>query len=99
MRRLAFALALIALVACRRGDKEQAPERPSGDFPNERPLRLAVIGDFGTDSPDEARVAAMVKSWTPDYVLTTGDNNYPNGAASTIDVNVGAPSKLRASGA
>ncbi|MBC8163417.1 MAG: metallophosphoesterase [Roseiflexaceae bacterium] len=51
--------------------------------------RLAVISDYGTASPNEARVAELVKSWQPDYVLTTGDNNYPAGEASTIDANIG----------
>src|SRR5258707_12763038 len=31
----------------------------------------------------------MVKSWKPDFVVTMGDNNYPNGEASTIDANIG----------
>jgi tartrate-resistant acid phosphatase type 5 len=86
VRRLTFAFSLVVLTACRRGDKGNLP---SAAVHEERPVRLAVIGDFGTDSPDEARVAAMVKGWTPDYLLTTGDNNYPNGEASTIDANVG----------
>ena len=30
-------------------------------------------------------VANMVRSWAPDCVITTGDNNYSVGAASTID--------------
>jgi hypothetical protein len=52
-------------------------------------IRLAVIGDFGADVPDEAKVAALVKSWAPDHVLTVGDDNYPSGSAATIDANVG----------
>ena len=34
-------------------------------------------------------VANMVRSWAPDCVITTGDNNYSVGAASTIDAHVG----------
>ena len=34
-------------------------------------------------------VANMVRSWGPDCVITTGDNNYSVGAASTIDAHVG----------
>lgn len=50
---------------------------------------FAVIGDFGYAGQPEADVAALVNSWNVDYVLTTGDNNYPDGAASTIDANIG----------
>jgi hypothetical protein len=34
-------------------------------------------------------VADLVKSWNPGFIITTGDNNYPSGAASTIDDNIG----------
>jgi len=50
---------------------------------------FAVIGDFGLDGTDEGRVAALVKSWNPDFILTVGDNNYPTGAQATIDANIG----------
>jgi tartrate-resistant acid phosphatase type 5 len=52
-------------------------------------VRFAVIGDYGLDSEPEADVARMVKSWEPDLVLTTGDNNHDYGEASTIDRNIG----------
>jgi hypothetical protein len=52
-------------------------------------FRFAVIGDYGDGSTNEARVAALVANWNPDFVITTGDNNYPNGAASTIDDHIG----------
>lgn len=52
-------------------------------------LRFAVIGDYGTGGQAEADVAALVKSWNPEFIITTGDNNYPDGEASTIDQNIG----------
>jgi len=52
-------------------------------------IRFAVIGDYGLDGPAEAEVAALVRGWAPDFVITLGDNNYPAGAAATIDANVG----------
>lgn len=52
-------------------------------------LRFAVIGDYGFADDPEAEVAAMVRSWKPDLVITVGDNNYPLGEASTIDENIG----------
>ena len=52
-------------------------------------VRFAVIGDFGVNSQSEQDVADLVASWNPEFVLALGDNNYPVGAASTIDVNIG----------
>jgi hypothetical protein len=52
-------------------------------------LRFAVIGDYGLAGDAEAAVAALVKGWSPDIIITTGDNNYPDGEAATIDDNVG----------
>jgi tartrate-resistant acid phosphatase type 5 len=51
--------------------------------------RFAVIGDFGLAGPGEAAVAALVGRFKPDFIITVGDNNYPDGAAETIDVNIG----------
>lgn len=57
--------------------------------PGATPTRFAVIGDYGMAGPNEAAVAKLVKSWHPEFILTTGDNNYPSGGADTIDANVG----------
>ena len=62
---------------------------PPGTPVNYNPNSFAIIGDFGISGPDEAAVANMVKSWNPEYIITTGDNNYYDGAASTIDANIG----------
>ena len=53
------------------------------------PATLAVIGDYGTNEPGADTVAALVASWKPDLIATTGDNNYPDGGADTIDANIG----------
>ncbi len=52
-------------------------------------VRFAVIGDYGQAGQAEADVAAMVERWDVDFIVTVGDNNYPDGAAGTIDQNVG----------
>jgi hypothetical protein len=52
-------------------------------------VRFAVIGDYGGGGAPEADVASLVASWQPDLVITVGDNNYPDGAAETIDANIG----------
>ena len=51
--------------------------------------RFVVIGDYGTAGPDEAKLANLARGLKPDFIITTGDNNYPLGAAETIDENVG----------
>ncbi|MBN2149562.1 MAG: metallophosphoesterase [Anaerolineales bacterium] len=50
---------------------------------------FAVIGDYGSDTESEERVADLVLSWDVDFVITTGDNNYPEGAAENIDNAIG----------
>ena len=52
-------------------------------------VKVAVIGDYGLAGQAEADVAALILGWNPDFIITTGDNNYPDGEASTIDVNIG----------
>ncbi|MBX3734083.1 MAG: metallophosphoesterase [Verrucomicrobiae bacterium] len=56
-------------------------------------IRFAVIGDFGQTFADQTfpldHVAAMIRSWNPDFVVSVGDNNYQLGLAATADVNIG----------
>ena len=52
-------------------------------------VSFVALGDFGDDSEFEAAVARSVQAAAPDLVITLGDNNYPNGAAGTIDANIG----------
>ena len=66
-------LALSVALGCQRGES----------------VRLAVVGDFGTNAQAEAQVAALVRGFQPDLVATVGDNNYPDGGADTIDRNIG----------
>jgi len=49
---------------------------------------FAVIGDYGKAGIAEEGVATMVKSWNPDFILTTGDNNYQKGELATIQENI-----------
>ncbi len=52
-------------------------------------ILFAVIGDYGDGSQAEQDVANLVKNRNPSFIITTGDNNYPSGAANTIDANIG----------
>lgn len=65
--------------------------KPTLPFRGRPFIRFAAIGDYG-DSENETAVRAvadMVKSWEPDFVITVGDNNYPEGELATIDDNIG----------
>jgi tartrate-resistant acid phosphatase type 5 len=52
-------------------------------------IMFAAIGDFGSNDVNEQDVAYLVKSWNPDFIITLGDNNYPDGEAATIDAAIG----------
>ena len=52
-------------------------------------VTFAAIGDYGSNDANEQDVALLVKSWNPDFIITLGDNNYPDGEASTIDGAIG----------
>ncbi|HEX9615981.1 MAG TPA: metallophosphoesterase [Anaerolineales bacterium] len=81
------------------GPGDPTPTAPSATptsflpLPSDTPVavgvRFAVIGDYGWGEQGAADVAALVKSWQPDFIITTGDNNYPIGSRETIDKNVG----------
>lgn len=57
--------------------------------------RFSVIGDFGTGGNDEFAVANLMldahKSLALDFVLTVGDNIYPNGAGRHFQKNFEEP--------
>ncbi len=39
-------------------------------------IRFAVLGDYGYRLGQPAAVAAMIRSWEPEFIVTTGDNTY-----------------------
>jgi len=86
----------LAALATSPASQVELPEPTPSETPNlpatvapPQPVRFAVIGDFGSGDHNEGDVADLVKSWNPDFIVTVGDNNYPDGAADTIDDRVG----------
>lgn len=81
---------LLFLMSCGQPDggwtDDQATEQA---LATDAPVVAAVFGDYGIASTAERQVAQLVKSWNPAFIVTTGDNNYPNGAEATIDHNIG----------
>jgi len=55
-----------------------APWRAAAGPPqqSDNTIKFAVIGDFGGASQGSADVAKLVKGWNPDFIVTTGDNEY-----------------------
>jgi tartrate-resistant acid phosphatase type 5 len=67
----------------------EATETDEPAPPAEEEVLFAVIGDYGQEGRHAFQVAEMIDSWEVDFIVTTGDNNYPDGEASTIDDNIG----------
>jgi tartrate-resistant acid phosphatase type 5 len=84
-----FATIILALWVA--GRNIYAVDQPITASPNDcgDGLRVAVIGDYGQAGQPAADVAALIDRWGVDAIVTAGDNNYPDGAADTIDANIG----------
>jgi hypothetical protein len=52
---------------------------------------FAVVGDFGSGNSNETAVASLIESWHPDFVLTVGDNAYPQGSPELLDRDIFGP--------
>ncbi|TMQ30281.1 MAG: hypothetical protein E6K70_24420, partial [Planctomycetota bacterium] len=59
--------------------------------PSGSTVRFAVFGDYGVAQQPEQDVANLVHSWNPDFITTTGDNNYSTPPLTTAlyDTTVG----------
>jgi len=100
-RRLAWIIALLGAAQCSspgKNDKVRAPSTTRGqqatcvertDLDVSGPLVFGVLGDYGVDDSNEGDVAKLMHGWPLQFIVTLGDNNYPNGAADTIDANIG----------
>jgi hypothetical protein len=57
--------------------------------PSDQSVKIVAFGDFGTGSPEQKHVAASIvaehRKRAFDFGITTGDNFYPRGMASTSD--------------
>lgn len=88
MRTAALLLASVGLLTCGPGSlppqTRGAPVRHVAEA-----TTFAIIGDYGEAGPAAAAVAELVRGWRPDFIATTGDNNYPDGMQDTIDANIG----------
>lgn len=72
-----------------RAHTEDAADAADAAPPVETKSRFVLLGDFGFDDDNELAVALLVKAWKPDYIVTLGDNSYPDGTAAIIDETIG----------
>src|SRR5918999_2176174 len=70
------------LISVARAGGVTSPQEPDS-------ITFAAIGDYGSNDANELDVSLLVKSWNPDFIITLGDNNYPDGEAATIDASIG----------
>lgn len=85
---LLIVLALVA--ACQPKSEKEVTNSPSQIAVMEDGLNWYVIGDFGRNGQDGQQKLAdqmqvSTKVLEPEFILTTGDNFYPNGVASVDD--------------
>ncbi len=52
-------------------------------------IRFAALADFGLPEQGTPAVAALIKSWNPDFIITHGDDDYTDGTFQGLDDAVG----------
>jgi tartrate-resistant acid phosphatase type 5 len=57
----------------------------SSHAPSDTTTTFAIIGDYGVGGANEGKVARLVASWHPSYILSTGDGWYPPSGGSGTD--------------
>jgi len=107
---LKLGLILISIPVFQSCSKVDLPINETKSFAIESDsITFAIIGDFGEAGKPALEVSELVKSWTPDFIITLGDNNYNDGKLSTIEENISqyycdfiynpdAPEKYRCNG-
>ena len=67
-----------------RGNFRSAPVGPAH-------YTFAVVGDFGTGGAPQRAVARLMRSWHPDFLLSTGDQSYLLGTDALLEQNIFRP--------
>jgi Calcineurin-like phosphoesterase len=57
----------------------------------DRPVRFAVLGDYGSGDDDEWAVGRLLAAQRPDFAVTAGDNSYLVAAGPLLDRNIFRP--------
>lgn len=92
MRGAALIFSLIFLVQFVSAQEDTKPYYDTDDEVVKKPFKFIVFGDWGRNGEDNQKEVAremgiIAKKFKPEFIVSTGDNFYPNGVRSTRDHN------------
>jgi tartrate-resistant acid phosphatase type 5 len=88
--RFILAIGLLFLMSVSSAQKRKQREYESEKEVKQKSLRFIVFGDWGRNGEDNqkevaAEMGIVAKKFKPEFIVSTGDNIYPNGVRSTMD--------------
>jgi hypothetical protein len=92
MRSAALMAILLFFVRVASAQEDTRPYYDKEDEVVKKPFRFIVFGDWGRNGEDNQKEVAhemgiVAKKFKPEFIVSTGDNFYPNGVRSTRDHN------------
>src|SRR5690348_16947023 len=92
MRFAHWMIGLLMLSASSWAQKNSVIEYESDEKVKKNALRFIVCGDWGRNGEDNQKgdahtMGVVAKKTKAEYIISTGDNFYPNGVKSTRDYN------------
>jgi hypothetical protein len=90
--RLPVILIFFSFIACFSPSGQEKADSNKKSDNNKKQLRFMVFGDWGRNGEDHQRETAIgmgviAKKFKPAFIVSTGDNFYPNGVRSIHDYN------------
>lgn len=88
--RFILATCLLFLISVSSAQKHKQREYESEKEVKQKALRFIVFGDWGRNGEDNQKEVAdemgiVAKKFKPEFIVSTGDNIYPDGVRSTMD--------------
>ncbi|HZZ76691.1 MAG TPA: tartrate-resistant acid phosphatase type 5 family protein, partial [Puia sp.] len=92
MRSAALIFSLVFFTLFANAQQDTRPYFDNEDEIVKKPFKFIVFGDWGRNGEDNQKEVArqmgiVAKKFKPDFIISTGDNFYPNGVRSTRDHN------------
>jgi tartrate-resistant acid phosphatase type 5 len=92
MRFVVLAIGLFFIASSSNAQKHAHVEYESEKEVKQKALKFIVFGDWGRNGEDNqkevaAEMGIVAEKFKPEFIVSTGDNIYPNGVRSTMDHN------------